>query len=599
MKNIVKQDKKSDITFQNTKKMEVKNPEKLEGLKTYLENAPLEVPIYQREYSWELEQVSDLYHDIDNSNEDSPLYLGSFLFYSSDNKVEIIDGQQRLTTIFLIMYCIKERIEEWFTTIENPDEDTRTRYRTNVDRVTNFIYKKSGKGWDVTKTKELYLTTGRRDRDLFKSILQNADFAKQKDGRRKSHKLLLNAYNFINNKTKSAGEIKKLIEYLDKINDCLYIAMKTTQKEDQKMLFKTLNSRGIALSESDLIKNEICTKIKSASDSKDEIESAVSIWDEMRETIESPKANVDLFLFHYINQLEDALDIRKHLDKRSSYSTDQDNLSPFISEKMVFSAYEYKIATTTDINRFLNDLKEKAEYYSEFYKPQKLSVPYTTYLEGLRAMNLTKCYPLLLRGREKLSIKNFERLTKAIEAISLKHSILSKEPKDLEKFYYQDLLRKLQSDKDIDDIINKIKSHSSLTEENRFEELFCSAAPKFGRMIIKRIIQSSKDEMLDFSPSVLTFEHIMPQTVKGEWKILKESNEDLYDEYLNRLGNLTFIKYDKNIGASNRDFVDKKEYYKNSIPFNKSLLDYPKWDFEEIDNRQKYLYSLAKEIWKI
>src|ERR1035437_4509377 len=73
----------------------------------------LEVPLYQRECSWELEQVSDLFYDINNSNESSPHFLGSLLLYAvNDTTREIIDGQQRLTTIFLILYSLRAGFKE-------------------------------------------------------------------------------------------------------------------------------------------------------------------------------------------------------------------------------------------------------------------------------------------------------------------------------------------------------------------------------------------------------------------------------------------------------------------------------------------------------
>src|ERR1035437_4646227 len=72
-----------------------------------------QVPLYQREFSWELEQVSDLYYDIESSQKGNGHFLGSVLLYSKDEAkklMEIIDGQQRLTTIFLILYSIKKAI---------------------------------------------------------------------------------------------------------------------------------------------------------------------------------------------------------------------------------------------------------------------------------------------------------------------------------------------------------------------------------------------------------------------------------------------------------------------------------------------------------
>lgn len=584
------------------KKMEVTNPQKFEGFKTQLNHLPLEVPIYQREYSWELEQVSDLFHDINNSTEESPLFLGSFLYYiNSDSKiVEIIDGQQRLTTIFLMLYCIRLRVDEWYNNLPEKDQISTNRWRDTINDIDNIIYKKKRNTWDVAKSNELYLTTSIRDRELFKSILQGDEL--KKDNRRKSHKLLQSAFTFLNDKTTqvaAAESMPQLIQFFNKINNCLYISLTANQKEDQRMLFKTLNSRGKELSESDMIKNEVCIKVRSIENSKEEIIKAVTIWDRMRVKIENGGSNVDLFLFHYINHLEDSIEIRKALHSKNNLpdTLDESRISPFISEKLIFAAYEYKILNSPDIFKLLEDLEKKANYYYEFYKPDKKK-KYGIFLEGLRAMNLTKCYPLLLRGRQILNESNFEKLCKAIECISLRYSILKREPKELEHFYYQELLIILKSDNDIDSILKKIHEHHAMTDDSNFENLFCSASPKYGRMIIQRIINSQGKEAIDFSLEQL--EHIMPQTPSGEWLIMYNSNKDKYEEYLNRLGNLTYMTKPKNAGAGNSDFSIKKEYYsKSGIDITKNLIEYDKWGFEEIEKRQKYLYQKAKDIWKI
>ena len=150
-----------------------------------------QVPLYQREFSWDLEQVSDLYYDLENSNEKNGHFLGSILLYSKDESkilMEIIDGQQRLTTVFLILYSIKKVIKG-------------TEYTKAIEVINNLLYQRSKSLLITDNSEEPRLVTGKRDKRLFKAILKGEEIDRHKDGRIKSHKLLLNALdNFLHQK---------------------------------------------------------------------------------------------------------------------------------------------------------------------------------------------------------------------------------------------------------------------------------------------------------------------------------------------------------------------------------------------------------------
>lgn len=560
-----------------------------------LKDCVFHVPLYQREYSWDLEQISDLFNDIDESYEGNEHFLGSILLWAvDDSKREIIDGQQRLTTIFLILWGIRNAL------IQLNDIDDQ-RISLGVSIIENIIYVRKRKTSAIDTSNEPRLATGKRDRKLFRAILkgENVENKNIKDGRKKSHKLLLNATSFINQKiqhiVKSDGATG-VLNFLDKVVECRFIVMTAEKKEDQKLLFKTLNSRGVELSESDLIKNEICSNPKGETSD----EEAVQLWDEMREILERANANVDVFLFHFINSLNDAQHIRTQIEVNPTLNIKKKGERyPPIPEKIVFSAYVEKLSTIESTRIFLEELKMYSIYYVEIYKPEERNNSYT-YLTGLRALNITKCYPLLLRGKYILNNKNFEVLAKALEAISFRHSILKKDPKELEKFYYS-VMPSLKSDADIDILIDMIKEHPSMKNEDMFKKYFIESSPKsnVAKMILGRI-ESTKSESINWQSKDVHLEHIMPQTVKGEWIKLRDSSDELYDMSVNRLGNLTLIKGAINIGISNNDFLDKKKgYEKSRLNINHDILKADKWDFDTIDDRQANLYELAKGIWKL
>lgn len=575
-----------------------------------LTNYLLKVPLYQREYAWELDEVSDLFYDIQNSDEGQGHFLGSILLSDKGNKVkEVIDGQQRLTTMFLILYAIRK-------TLNNSEDGKDRRITETANRIDEIIYLRKKDPTIRDESTEPRLVTGFRDNKLFRSILQNKN--DNKKGKQKSHKLLLNAINdFIEPKIieiRNQG-IEQLFLFYRKVTSCQYIVMTAQEKEDERLLFKTLNSRGVALSESDLIKNEVCTNIKGDNE-ESAISQAVSIWNEIRQSMESKNVNIDLFLYHYINSLDDAIGIRSKIEigKRKQNNDgripeSQENLTfyPPISEKLFFTAYELKIKEINNTIEFLEDLKKASDLYIEIAAPlepsdttKKIEKMTLFSLKGLKALNNTKCYPLLLRGKNVLNDNNFFRLVQAIECLSFRHSIQKNEPKELEKFYY-DILKILKTDENIDEIINLIKEHTTIKNEAEFETQFIKLAPKssVSKFILQRIIFKTQSLIINISSKTTWLEHIMPQTPAGEWLALSKEKET-YENNLERIGNLCLLQYDKNIGAGNKDFEIKKTIYNNSgFNENKILVNYSEWNFESIEKRQIDLFNHVKEIWKI
>jgi uncharacterized protein with ParB-like and HNH nuclease domain len=554
-------------------------------IKNFLKEFNFEVPLYQREYSWDLEQISDLFYDIESSTKENGHFLGSLLLYSKDipNKIkEVIDGQQRLTTLFLILYGIKNAIKE----------SGNSKAISSID---NILYQTTDDLLITEIANEPRLTTGKRDKHLFRAIIKGENVEDYKIDT-KSHERLLNALNeFIIeklDKLKLDKGIDGVIEFANKVLSAEFIVMTAEQESDKILLFKTLNARGIELSQADLIKNEVCNNLRGIN-----ADYAIELWDSMREILEKIKANVDLFLFHFINAQNDSQELRKSVENKRNVKNDKDSYPP-VPEKYIFDVFGEKLKRIDNTEKFLIDLKKAASQYAEIFYPSSDKV----FLRALKTMNITKCYPLLLKGKAVLKDeKNFDILSKAIECISFRHSIIRNDPKELEKFYYL-LLNKLNSDTDINNLIEDVKSHPTMKMADKFKSEFESAKPKpsVSKMILQRII-SKEQESIDFTKKDIWFEHIMPQTPKGEWLNLHSIDKELYEYSVHSLGNLTFIQDKKNIGASNHDFKTKKDkYYSTSlIQLNKDLLSYDKWDFDTIDERQKLLYKKAILIWNL
>lgn len=493
--------------------------------------------------------------------------------------MEIVDGQQRMTTLFLLLFSVLKHLE-------NSD---RTKA---IERINSLLFVIDPNDLsNDTSSSEPRLETGKRDKYLFKAIIRNEDYSAHKDGRRRSHKNLTNTLDFFDQRIseilKEQG-LNGLTKFTEKVIKSEFIVMTAEKQSDKLLLFKTINARGLELTQGDLIKNELCHNIIPY-----DLDEAIDNWDEVRNRIEKNNGDLDVFLFHYLNSIDECQTLRQQLDKKRGVEKwDKKNYPP-APEKYIFDLYGELIAKITP-QKFIEDLLLASNNYITFINPSNDKI----YLNSLKAMGVNKCFPLLLSAVRKLNNENFEKLCKAVDSLTFRHSILRKDPKELERLYYQ-IAELITNDDDIETAISKIKDHSNFKDEERFKSEFVLSSLKLpvSKMILDRIVRKHS-ESVDWTNKDVHIEHIMPQKPMGEWKELFDKDEFEYKDYLNRLGNLTILQDKKNIKARNKDFKDKKEYYKESrLTITKTLVEYDNWDYNKILERQEYLYEQSKDIW--
>jgi uncharacterized protein with ParB-like and HNH nuclease domain len=559
------------------------------------------VPRYQREYSWDNEQFSDLFRDISDADPDFGHFFGSLLFYcEDDNKkpAEIIDGQQRITTFFLLLNSLKNAITD-LTSNKKLDKKVQIVVEKSIEKINNCLFAVSKKLKDINQNQVPRLETGKRDNKLFSEIIKGRDHKNVIEKSLASHKLILKASQVFF--SKQLQEIQKesgidgLIDFLDKIFESKFIIMTAEKDVDKVLLFKTLNARGLELAQSDLIKNEICKTVN-----EDDIDEAIDIWDEIKIIIEKANGNIDSFLFHFLNSQTKSKELRKNLEIRKG-NNKKISYAPIVPEKFVFEIFELLLKDTDDIFELMNEINTNAENYSEFLTPNKKSKAYAN-LIGLKALNITKCYPLLLAGKNTLNEKDFAKLANAIEVISFRHSILKEDPKELEKLYYS-VLDEISKSKNVALGIQLIQENSTMKRNAEFNENFLKASPKSitSKYVLYRITRYFQ-EAIEWGTKDIHLEHVMPQKPSGMWLKYKKENPDKYDEYLSRVGNLTLLQDKLNQSASNKDFKTKnREYYvKSRLTLTKdSFKKYKSWGYDQIEGRQKELLSMVNKIWKI
>lgn len=522
-------------------------------LKEILTGRKYNVPVYQRPFSWGIQEAEELWNDLADNN--PPYFLGILLLREDkdgDKIFEVVDGQQRLATLMLLLRAAVEIL----------DEGSEERLRLQE----NYINQKE---WGQ-KEPDFTLTLNYRDKDKFYTLLSDSNhvYLPPKGTRKSSSwKNLEETKNCFFEKLtilKNKGGIDAVVAFIrDRVLNLTMLDVQLESDSDVYLFFETLNDRGMDLSLADLVKNRVCGV------SGDPYSTATKI-DQISDLLGSGKMKP--FLLHYCWALTD------------------DSPPPPRKELMDW----YNNTIKVEENEFINKLKEYADIYHELIEPRK-STPSQNkeVLTYIKVLGASRCYPLLLVGKKFLSQKDFLRLCKAIELLTVRHSTIAKrDTKNLEDVY-QRVVKDIRNEADFDDIIEALKKQSSKISNELFETSFKEYEPentqiaKYILVKIEDYLTGEKSATLDWDR--LTLEHILARGLSWEGN----------DDFKEKLGNTTLLSDPRNKAVGNKPFSSKREEYRDEtrITLTQDLVKYSDFTKDSIIERQTKLAALAKKVW--
>ncbi|GAA9187995.1 DUF262 and DUF1524 domain-containing protein [Helicobacter pylori] len=534
------------------------------------QNNQLVIPIYQRLYSWEKEQCKQLWDDIvktGGSDQIEGHFIGSILYMldritHSNNALLIIDGQQRLTTITLLLTALRNHLS---------DED-------------EFLGK-----FSCQKIQNRYLINSDKDGDKkFRLILSESDkdtllYLIDKDRRKPSDpslKIVENFKLFEEWIRKNTDKLETIFKGLEKLM-IVEIALEKG-KDDPQLIFESMNSKGIELTQTDLIRNYIVMET--------EIEKQEGFynkyWRAMEEEFKQNKKLFDRFVRHYV-----------------TIKTKIPNVN-----KVYVALKDYRQKEGIGIEDLLKDLQKYCGYFCQIVFKKEADKDLNKALDFLVDLEMDVIYPLLLElysdySDGVLSKDDFRRSIALIESYICRRKVCGLGTNSLNKVF-PSFTKHIQKD----EYFKSLKAHfGSLTEKQRFpnndEFKDCFITIDFYRFKKNRYF-FERLENFDTKEPVntkgLTIEHIMPQTLTEEWeRDLGENFQEIHDKYLNTIGNLTKTGY--NTEYSNKSFQEKRDMEKgfkdSPLKLNQSLKDLESFGEKEIKKRANDLADLALKIW--
>lgn len=538
----------------------------LEGTKQYV------IPLFQRQYTWGQIQWRTLLNDIlELYNEQNPKdhFMGSIVTMPVQSRPEgvakysVIDGQQRLTTFYIILSVIRDNAKDMGKKLANQIEDL-------------YLFNKYSDGNDYYK---LLPTQGDR-KDFFKTLLGDKNEVNSDSNQ------VVKAYNyFFKQIVLKKIDVEKLLKTL--INSLLIVSITLDKDDNPYRIFESLNGTGLPLEESDLIRNYFFMRIHT----NNQENVYRSLWKPMQ---------VDFDNFDKENEKGKTLSsfIRHFLIKDGGQ----------IKEKEVYSSLKEIADKKSDdeIILYLTDIYDYSRYYIKLLKPDlEKNNKIREQIKRLNRLDITTSYCFILNlyelySHNKISSDEFNELLSIIENFVIRRFVCRIPANQFNKIF-PSLFKSLNKDNIVESLKDQLKGKNYPKNVKFKSQLLTLALYGKGKDDkVKLILESLESwyghkEQIDFDK--VTIEHIMPQTLTEGWKkYLGENWENVYDNYVHSIGNLTLTGYNSEL--SNLSYQLKKKEYKNShLELNVYFENVDIWNEKQIINRATELTDIALKIW--
>ena len=535
-----------------------------------------EIPKFQRDYTWEAEQWDDLWQDIKTllSDEENEHYMGYLVLQTSNNKeFQIIDGQQRLTTMSLLILATLKSLKDLV--------DNKIDSENNSKRQESLLSSYIGYIDPVTLISNNKLKLNRNSNDYYKQhlvLLKELPLRNTNTSEKHMRECFVWYYERIKKEFKT-GE--NLAGFIDNIVDKLFFTViEVTDQLNAFKVFETLNARGVQLSSSDLLKNYLFSVVDETKPHISEIEELENIWSKIVGKLGEQK--FEDYLRYYWNSLN------RSVGKKNLFKIIKNNIK---TKEQVFELVR-KLYDTA--NLYLAIQNPEDEYWKD--KPDTKKS-----LRELKLFQIRQTYSLFLSGLRNLNNENFNKLVKLCSIISFRYNIIGGLNPNAQEDIYNTIAIKLNETKAFD----ILDFRPIYVQDNNFENDFSSKQFKStsrNHKIVKYIL--SRIELYRYKNDInpdsdnYTIEHILPESADETWG-------DFLDEEINRsiyrLGNLTLLEQSLNKDAGNLKYEIKKDFYTQSnSELTKAIPQhYKTWNEEKLASRQRELAKHANSIWKI
>ena len=561
------------------------------------------VPDYQREYVWDSDQVEQLLSDLldaFSADRKKDYFLGTIVTFKTGNHYELIDGQQRVTTFFILLCALRKIYNDnhesssvidnlIFSPVMNDDGDTMPSYHLQLQYEEASTYLEQI--YELTPTPNQISASGARLFDAFDCIIK-----------------------YFSEKILNFSDLKKFASFL--LQKSRFIQIETYDITDALKIFETINQRGVGLNPMDLLKNMVFRQVK-----REQFKELNIKWKEITTTLESIKEKPLRFLRYFIMSNFDVGDVKDGILR-------EEQIYDWLSSNNTQCNYEKKPF------EFVNLMKANVDRYVSYLKPKDTENG-NIHLSNisLLAGHSYKLHLMLLLSASQMEIPVLSKFKKIVESV-VYYTVINRIATNLTERVFAEWCKEIRNIITEDDLFRFVRafvlpSVNSWKDniEQSFLRLGLNSMQQYRIKFIMakitayidalRIGKADTGVLANYIDNGVEIEHIMPQTCydKASYGV----NDEEFSLLINRLGNLTLLENSINKSIQNDDYASKikayqqsKFYLTRSIPklvdqgadtaitrTNKKLAAWEEWNKTSIEARQEILFRLSEEIWGI
>ena len=566
------------------------------------QNSTYEIPRFQRDYAWTKEQCEALWMDWRNlvETKSSAHFLGPMVvvrFEDQGKKFLVIDGQQRITTLQMIIALIRDRWVELNPGKKQTDMGPKPYEDTCKSLIENGapLYKKVfTPNFYIAETFMNYV-----QRELDDAERKNfVDLKKLTDQEKDHAEELFSAYKFFREEIGTLG-VDDLIEYERRLlNDFLVLRIDAVEIDNAFILFDTLNNRGLDLTQGDLVKNYLFQQMGEvvASQISNEVAKILQDWDSIADKVSLVK--LDNFLRYFL-----IIKLNTKVQKEAIF-------------KKIQSQYQGKQA----VKQLIKELSAFSDLFALIEGNDKFSGIYKDELnamfEDLGDLDQSTQAVFLLAALKRFSDyekkDHYTKLSVAVRAaeiLSFRFLICGRNAQDIENTWREGAIKLLNERKNdeeaLDEALTYLRSFLPSNEELKSElSNKVIRSSKFARYILRKIENARKagNVWVLAGSSKLDVEHVAPKSPDEEHDWRSVMSGDLnYRSVIYLLGNQTLLSRGPNRKAKNSEFEKKKKIYlqeKEDLPsITQDILKAKSWNQNTVVKRSRELAIESLKVW--